>query len=58
MEAELLAVFQAAQAAFASDVYFLPKPAGVSVLVRTAAGWAPGRELSAAAGASWIRALK
>lgn len=58
MEAELLAVFQAAQAVFASDVYFLPKPAGVSVLVRTAAGWAPGRELSAAAGASWIRALK
>lgn len=58
MESGLLEVFENARAASASDVYFLPKPEGVAVLVRTATGWGQVAVRASAEGASWIRALK
>lgn len=58
MESGLLEIFAKARTVFASDVYFLPKPEGILVVVRTAAGWAQTEIKSAAEGTSWIRALK
>ncbi|MFD1441565.1 ATPase, T2SS/T4P/T4SS family [Lacticaseibacillus hegangensis] len=58
MEAGLLEIFEKARAALASDVYFLPKPTGVTVLIRTATGWGEATVRTLGEGASWIRALK
>lgn len=58
MEAELLEVFRKAKIAAASDVYFLPKPTGISIRVRTAVTWFEQTVKDSEEGGSWIRALK
>ncbi|WP_461226441.1 ATPase, T2SS/T4P/T4SS family [Lacticaseibacillus suihuaensis] len=54
----LMAILKAAVAAWASDLYLLPKPVGYRVVVRTSTGLAGDRTVSQAQGRQWLNYLK
>lgn len=58
MDAALLEIFRQAKAQQASDVYLLPKPEGLAVMLRVPSGPTILTVVAAAQGRNWINALK